>query len=130
MNKKSAPNRKSSPRPSRAAALLCRIGSARDLAQVLEKDLKETAPLLDERSVQLFSHKVFDAAAKEKPDLKTLMGLISLLLKVRQQALAERRFELFQAMHPGEDPKGRARRRDGGYSKEQLQQIEEMINLL
>jgi hypothetical protein len=130
MRKVNAATQESSPPSPRAAAVLEQISAAKDTAQSIEKALRETAPLLDETAVRLVSHKAFQAALRDKPPLKDLVSLFSLVLKFKQQALAERRFELLKARAPGKDPKGLTLRHDGGYSEEQLQQIQEMINLL
>jgi hypothetical protein len=117
------------PPPAAAAAILGQIAFSRAMADSLEQALRKAVPALENVSGMLLSQRTFEAIARQDADLKTLLGLFGLVLKFKQQALAERKFELLSAKLRERDPR-RRRKHTGGLTPETLRQIEEMAKIL
>ena len=130
MSEPSTSTSQTAPPPAQAAATLERIALSREVARSLTKALRKAAPELENAAGLLLSQKTFEAVLQQDTDLKTLLGLFGLVLKFKQQALAERKLELLSAKLHERDPRRRQRKPPGGLSPETLRQIEEMAKIL
>ncbi len=102
-----------------------RIALSRQVAQHLQKELKGADTTLNDAALLLLGQKAFDVVVKEDPDLRTLVALLSLVLRFKQQALAERKFDWLTGKKGAKGQRG-----TGGITPEALRQIEEMAHLL
>jgi hypothetical protein len=111
-------------------ALLEWIAQKRQLAERVEKELAEAAPLIIKAAGHLLACETLDVAQKPDEDRRKLIDLFTLLIRLQNQALAERKADLLASSAQSEDENSISAKRSQGLSAETLRQIEEMANLL